>query len=296
METLEDIARRLANARDLGAIVSTMKAMAAVSIRQYERAVEALVDYNRTTELGLLVLLQQRTAVGELLDQRLGPKTGIIVFGTDQGMVGQFNEQIATTAVEQIAQLKLEPAQRPLLIVGRRVSSRLEDAGYLPNHIFDVPGSTAAINPAVQDLIGWIEQWRNQAKVERVLLFYNKLLSGAAYRPQRVQLWPIDLIQFEHLEGAAWPNHVLPLFTLEWNALFSALLRQYLFVTLFRAFAESLASENAARLVSMQVAERNVEERVAELQKQYHHQRQNAITSELLDIISGFELLADEDS
>ncbi|PVE33232.1 F0F1 ATP synthase subunit gamma, partial [Enterococcus faecalis] len=66
---------------------------------------------------------------------------------------------------------------------------------------------------------------------------------------------------------------------------------EHLFVSLFRAFAESLASENAARLVSMQAAERNIEERLDELHKLYHHQRQNAITSELLDIISGFELL-----
>jgi F-type H+-transporting ATPase subunit gamma len=294
METLETVRRRLDNARDLGSIVSTMKAMAAVSIRQYEKAVEALVDYNRTTELGLLVLWQQRTAVGDLLDQRLGPNTGIIVFGTDQGMVGQFNEQIATQVVGYIEQLDLAPGQRPLLTVGLRVSSRLEEAGYQPDHLLDVPGSTAAISPAVQDLIWQIEQWRNQEGVERVQLFYNKLLSGATYRPQRVQIWPIDLGQFEHLQGAAWPNRVLPMFTMEWQPLFSALLRQHLFVTLFRAFAESLASENAARLVSMQVAERNVQERVAELQRQYHQQRQNAITSELLDIISGFEVLTDE--
>jgi F-type H+-transporting ATPase subunit gamma len=294
METLQEIGRRLNNARDLGSIVRTMKAMAAVSIRQYEKAVEALTDYNRATELGLLVMLQRRTAVGELMDRRTGPQTGIIVFGTDQGMVGQFNEQIVTFVAGRLAELELPPENRPVLTVGVRLSTRLEDAGYPPDHVLDVPSSVAAISPAVQDLIWRIEAWRNRQGVARVLLFYNRLLSGAAYRPQQVQLWPIDLDQFEDLKGASWPNHVLPTHTMAWEPLFSALLRQHLFVTLFRAFAESLASENSARLVSMQAAERNIDERLAELQKQYHHQRQNAITSELLDIISGFEVLEEK--
>jgi F-type H+-transporting ATPase subunit gamma len=294
METLQEIGRRLNNARELGSIVRTMKAMAAVSIRQYEKAVEALAHYNRTTELGLVVLLQRRTAVGELMARRTGPETGVIVFGTDQGMVGQFNEQIVTFTAERLEELNLPPEKRPLVTVGVRLSTRLEDAGYPPGHVLDVPGSVGAISPAVQDLVWRIERWRHERGVERMLLFYNRLLSGAAYRSEQVQLWPIDLAQFEHLHDATWPNKVLPTHTMAWEPLFSALLRQHLFVTLFRAFAESLASENSARLVSMQAAERNIDERVAELQKQYHHQRQNAITSELLDIISGFEVLEEK--
>jgi F-type H+-transporting ATPase subunit gamma len=87
---------------------------------------------------------------------------------------------------------------------------------------------------------------------------------------------------------------MLPLFTMDWMTLFSALIRQYLFVFLFRAFAESLASENASRLASMQGAERNIHSQLSELTMQYHQQRQMAITEELLDIVSGFEALERE--
>ena len=69
------------------------------------------------------------------------------------------------------------------------------------------------------------------------------------------------------------------------------LIREYLFVTLFRAFAESLASENAARLASMQIAERNIEDRLKELSSEFSQSRQSMITSELLDIVSAFEAL-----
>ena len=78
---------------------------------------------------------------------------------------------------------------------------------------------------------------------------------------------------------------------MEWENLFRALIGEYLFVSIYRAFANSLASENASRLAAMQSAEKNIEERLEELFMQFHRQRQMTITEELLDIVSGFEAL-----
>jgi F-type H+-transporting ATPase subunit gamma len=69
------------------------------------------------------------------------------------------------------------------------------------------------------------------------------------------------------------------------------LIREYFFVALYWAFAESLTSENASRLASMQAAEKNIEERLGELNAQFHHERQRSITEELLDIVAGSEAL-----
>lgn len=73
--------------------------------------------------------------------------------------------------------------------------------------------------------------------------------------------------------------------------LFTALIQQYLFVAIYRACAESLASEHASRLAAMQGAERNIEERLDELTREFHHQRQTTITEELLDIVAGVTAL-----
>ena len=70
-----------------------------------------------------------------------------------------------------------------------------------------------------------------------------------------------------------------------------ALIGQHLFVSLYQALAESLASENAARLGAMQAAENNIEERLQDLHLQYNQLRQSTITEELLDIVAGFEVL-----
>lgn len=299
METIEDIRRRIRNASDLHAIVRTMRALAMTSIRQYERAVESLADYYRTTELGLNVVLttavRERYALPPASRKPLADQgTGILVFGSDQSMCGQFNEQIATYAAQKLARLNIPTHNLYVIAVGARVVPPLDEQGIKVLDLFPVPGSVDGITPMVQEILLRSDQWQNPATqpiVEQVFLFYNQLQSTIAYRPRMQRLLPINLKQLRHLEKQPWPSPVLPTFSMEWQPLFSALLREHLFVSLFRAFAESLASENAARLVSMQAAERNIEERLDELNKLYHHQRQNAITSELMDIISGFEML-----
>jgi F-type H+-transporting ATPase subunit gamma len=79
------------------------------------------------------------------------------------------------------------------------------------------------------------------------------------------------------------------------TAALRALIREYLFVSLFRACAESLASENASRLAAMQRADKNIDELLEELNRTFHRLRQSSIDEELFDVISGFEALTAEE-
>ncbi|HYA15950.1 MAG TPA: F0F1 ATP synthase subunit gamma, partial [Bryobacteraceae bacterium] len=114
---------------------------------------------------------------------------------------------------------------------------------------------------------------------------------GAWYRVRGVQLLPMNEEWINSLRARPWPSKVVPMFRMNEARLFQWLIREYLFVSLFRAFAESLASENASRLASMQVAERNIEERLHTLTTESRQLRQTTITDELLDIISSYEAL-----
>lgn len=299
METLESIRRRMETATELYGIVRTMRALAMTSIRQYERAVESLADYNRATELGLHVVLSRaaQEGAGQSSEQRAPislRRTGVIVLGTDQGMCGQFNEQIAAFAQERLDALAIRPDKRFVVAVGDRVAALLEERGQPLRQIQAVPTSVAAITSAVQDLL---VRYSGQALaldgtgLDQVFLFHHRMISTLAYRPHFVRLLPINFRHLAALQEDRWPASTLPTFSLEPEALLSALLGQHLFAVLFRAYAESLASENAARLVAMQTAEHNIEDRLAELTGHYHRQRQNNITGELLDIVSGFEAL-----
>lgn len=291
MQTIESLKRQIKSATDLHSVVKTMKALAAVSIRQYEKAVESLAEYNRTVEMGFQILLKQKPQTVSMAQPVLNGRLGAVVFGSDQGMVGQFNEVIARYAVSEMDKLRIGEENRALLAVGLRVFARLEEAGHPVEDHISLPDSLAAITPIVQEMVLRIEAWRSGREIDQFVLFYNKPLSGASYRSHTLHLLPMNVEWFQGLEYKSWPSRILPVFTMEWDGLFSSLIREYLFVSLYRAFAESLASENASRLASMQVAERNIEDRLADLNAQFHQQRQSSIDEELFDLVTGFEAL-----
>jgi F-type H+-transporting ATPase subunit gamma len=80
----------------------------------------------------------------------------------------------------------------------------------------------------------------------------------------------------------------------ETTATLRALIREYLFISLFRACAESLSSENASRLAAMQRADKNIDDLLEDLNGAFHRLRQSGIDEELFDVISGFEALSVE--
>lgn len=294
METIEALRRRIKSAQDLYSVVRTMKALAAVTIRQYEKAVESLSEYSRTVELGFQVVMKQKPPGAALVQPALNDRLGAVVFGSDQGMVGQFNEVIVRHALGELRKRQVGAENISLLAVGGRVLSHFEETGQRLEELITLPGSVAAVTPVVRRVVLKIESWRLQRGIDNILLFFNSPASAASYRPRTLQLLPVDMAWFKDLAGKPWPCRTLPFFTMEWDRLFSLLVREYLFVWLYRAFAESLASENASRLASMQVAERNIENRLNELHGQYHQQRQNSIDAELFDLVSGFEALSAE--
>lgn len=291
METLEQLQSRVTSFQDLQSIVKTMKALSAVSIRQYEQAEQSLADYYRTIELGLhIVIRAMEGPVSPMHDKDQG-SLAAIVFGSDHGLCGRFNEDIANRVLEDMQATSIGPDQRRVLAVGSRAAAHLEYAGQPIEENFLTPGSAARITATVQQILLKIDEWQAERGMQSVHLFYNRPLSRGGYRPTQIQLLPLDLDYFYRLGEQQWPFRTLPTFTMEPQQLFSSLLRQYIFVSIFRACAESLASEHASRLAAMQAAEKNLEERLDEVTGQYRRLRQDAITSELLDVVAGFEAL-----
>ena len=292
-QTLESMRRRIESAEDLYSVVRVMKALAAASIRHYERAVESLSEYNRTIEAGLQVVLQNRPEA-IAAEPPSDPHRAVIVFGSDQGMCGSFNEQVATFAL-QLDALSGPPDDRTVLVVGSRVVGRLEDAGCAVGGQFPLPSTVSGITSAVNDVLLKVEELRVQKGIDQFFLVHHRPSSHTGSSPSKLQLLPIDGDWLKSLATRDWVSRSVPTFSMDWRRLFSALIRQYLFVALYRAFAESLASENASRLASMQAAEKNIQNHLSELETDYHQGRQKSITEELLDIVAGFETLTKEE-
>jgi F-type H+-transporting ATPase subunit gamma len=294
VETLSDLKRKMERARELRSVVKTMKTLAAVHIRRYERAVESLSVYNRTVESALGVALRGRPPEIPLPSPTPGGEPlAAVVFGSQQGLSGQFNEAIAEHAVARMEELQPHARDRAVLAMGGFVVPRLRARGQPVEEALRIPSAVRTIADAVQEILIRVRGWYEERGIGRVLVFYHVHLSGASYRPRGVQLLPPDPGWLRRLSGSEWKSRSLPTFTMDWRDLFASLVREYLFVSLYRAAAESLASENASRLRAMQAAEKNIEERLGELDALYHHERQSAITAELLDIAGGFVALTE---
>ena len=101
-DTTTSLRRKISRAGDLQSVVRTMKALAASSISQYEQSARALADYYRTVELGLSICIR-KSVPAELMTADTGRTdeitVGAVVFGSDQGLVGQFNDVVADFAV-----------------------------------------------------------------------------------------------------------------------------------------------------------------------------------------------------
>ncbi len=291
--SLEALQKQIKSGHDLSSIVRTMKALAASSVLQYEKAVESLNDYYSTVEMGLSVVLASRQEQITLPSSANDGSVLLVIFGSDHGLAGRFNEQIVHFALEEYWSNGEDtgfPQKSMIACVGEQAYSRVRSGGYQVEENFHVPASIHAITAAVQSLLERIETWREQDGVQRVLLLYNRPLSGASYESHAETLLPVDLSSVLQ-RRMEWQSRSLPTYTMPAPQLLSALLRQYFFVSLYRAFAFSLAAENASRLAAMQAAEKNINERLDELISHYQQARQTAITEELLDIISGFKAL-----
>jgi F-type H+-transporting ATPase subunit gamma len=159
-------------------------------------------------------------------------------------------------------------------------------AGILP-----VPSSVNAITGLVGQILIEVAAAREQGDVAEVYLFHNCPKSGSVYEPIDKRLLPLDLAWQKQRATASWPTKLPPEVIQGAESPLRAFIREHLFVLLFQACAESLASENASRLAAMQRAEKNIDGIMDDMNLKLHRIRQESIDEELFDVISGFDAL-----
>ena len=288
-DTLASLRRKLNAAEQLGAVVRAMKAVAASSIGQYEKAVDALGQYQRSVELGLGLCLRGEQGVAATPAATRDPPVGVLVFGSDQGLVGRFNEVVGSFALQALRNLA---GPKTVWAVGERVCSCLEEAGLAITKRFAVPGSVTAITALVTEIQIEIERYTARERYSEVHVFHNSPQAAAHYDAAGQRLLPLDAAWHDRLTKIPWPNAQLAEVLGGRTASLAALVHEQLFISLYRACAESLASENASRLEAMQRAEKNIESVRDDLGCSLNRLRQSSIDEELFDVVAGFNALA----
>ena len=295
MPQLEQLHSRLRLLEDLQVVVRTMKAMAQVAVRRYESVRGSLQAYAGNVDLALHAFLQDRrfresAGLPPFLAAAAVPagRVGVILFGSDHGLCGSFNERI-------LERHRSMPCRRHA-VVGLRLAALLTATGEAEERSFRLPLAVDGVTRLIQDLMLLIEEWRfGPEPADRILLVHHRVVGAARSELVERQLLPLEQVRLHRLWEQPWDSPARPMLFGDEGELFRTIVREILTVSLHRAVIESLASEHAARLAAMHAAERNLEERLADLTLAYRQERQNAITSELLDVVAGFEALRKEE-
>ncbi|MFO7544081.1 MAG: F0F1 ATP synthase subunit gamma, partial [Trueperaceae bacterium] len=212
MSGTEAIARRVASAETLQSVVTTMKTLASVRIGQYRRSVAAARAADETLELALRAALMLSP---ELVPTRtVEPGAlALVVFGSDRGLCGAFNERVT----RQAAALGTADAgeRTVVLAVGRRAHSRLRARGVQVDAVVPVPGNLESIDVAVMRVLDHVDAWRDEARFEQLVLVHARPVSGTEYTPDTVQLLPFDVAWLRSLRARPWPSRRLPMAVLD---------------------------------------------------------------------------------
>ena len=167
MLSVEGLKNKIKSAEDLHAIVKTMKTLAAVNIHHYEKAVESISEYYQTIEMGLQVVLRKGPA--GLMEKRAGESGGLcaVVFGSDQGLCGGFNNHIVTHALNVMNEYEAGRERRMLICIGSRANILLEEAGHPVEVSYSVPGSLAGVPSMMQQIVMNVHDWQKKRNISR---------------------------------------------------------------------------------------------------------------------------------
>lgn len=287
MMTLAAIESQIQTARNLSSIVGTMRTLAMVNIRRFERTTLNLRQYTRTIHLALHMTTRELPPNKWRLDNDPKHCGGVaVLIGSDQGLCGPFNDRIL-----KYGQALWSSPDWSLIVVGERLAQTLVASKAKISAVLNTPVSIEAITTQARELLYLIEEKRQAGACPRLEVMFNSYVSQLRYEESSVTLLPFSPRPFRNVPPDESPFRTIPQLDKEASVMLLDLLPQYFLSQLALALAESTASENAARLAAMEGANRNIDERLDDLMDQHRQRRQEEITTELADVLVGAEAL-----
>lgn len=290
-QTLERLNHRIQTMGSIRGIVSTMKTMSAINALPYEQAAQAIEAYHDTVLQGFHAFVQCNGPIPAGADRVA--EVLVIAFGSDHGLCGNYNEIVA----EEVLRVTYSTPAHRLISVGAQMEDALVGQGLTPITTL-LPAATAEglgrLSGRLITLLDTLHGFDTSSGAAVTLVHMQRGEHGLQY-PVATRLLPLDPQMLDDLAHKPWHSHSLPQFHLPPDRLLAALIRSYLFARLFRSAAEAMVTENAARLARMQQAEQSIDDQLEALTTEMRSVRQSEITTELLDVIIGFEALKARD-
>lgn len=292
MASLESLQKRIKTTGDLRSIVSTMKALSAVSIVQYDAAIKSLLDYGKTIDLGMLALIKH--GVVQVPVKRQMPKEKMkalaIVIGSDTGMVGRINRDTVALCDKMLKRKGFLPENITYIPIGRQIIGLTSSGNRKILAQYPISNSVKSIGITASHVLMQIDKLTHTRSVTHVFLFYARK-RGSYIHSHTTLLFPMGDEWLESLKEKKWQGRSFPKYSMQPDSLFSSLVREKMMMTVSTALTDALSAEHHMRLMTMQAAEKNIDDNLEKMNLEYQQMRQENITTELLDVVSGAEAL-----
>jgi len=289
--TIEALKKRIKTTEDLRGVVSTMKSLSSVSILQYEQANAALEKYRRNLKDAFHALVLCKGLPFFASRGHAKPRYLQILIGSDNGMVGKFNREILEQVKTAAEQQNIPISEILFIVIGKRLVMLSEQKGLNLFAKYASSNSVKTVNAIAETLIIKLNEAIVGRHITNVGIWYHRRRSGKNVQVEHREIIPFDTAAFRQLKNKPWETNNLPMIPLEKEKLFSALVNEYLTIDMMRRLNSSLAAEHYTRMTNMQNAEKNIDETLNKMNLSFQQQRQEDITSELIDVVSGASAL-----
>ena len=287
MANLKDIRNRIKSVTSIQQVTKAMKMVAAAKMRRAQENMEQARPYTqRLSEmLDSLILEIDRNMLPELQTRETIQRKLFVVITADRGMAAAFNTNVTKVAQKAIDEFGKDNAD--LICIGKKGISFLKNRNY--NIVTDYLDFWNGLNyqHAIDMGKNIITRFVDD-EVDQVQVIYNKFINVGRQEVQNETFLPLE---YEPSEDAP-PVASDRIFEPSKDDVVKALVPRYLNTKVWQYLLESFAAEQAARMVAMENATTNAQDMIKDLKLQFNKARQTAITTEMLEIVSGAEALS----
>jgi F-type H+-transporting ATPase subunit gamma len=285
MANLRDIKRRVSSVRSTQKITRAMKMVAAAKLRRAQEAIVRARPYaHRMRDLvGALAARAENGAHPLLRKPADAKRVDIVVITGDRGLCGAFNTNVVNEALRS-AREQFADDDVVYTAVGRKGRDLVQRRGCTLRSSFTEVQDRDSMD-AARDIIEDLASAFAGGEIREVYCIYNEFRSAISQRVVLERLLPFETLSED--EGASLDYVYEP----DAESLFDRLLMRHMNVQMQRVLLESAASEQGARMTAMDSATNNAGDMISELTLQYNRARQDAITKELIEVVSGAEAL-----
>ena len=282
---LREIRDRIASVKSTQKITSAMKLVSSAKLRRAQSAIEGMLPYSDRLNALLASFLQGSKGVDTpYAAVRHCRKVVLVAVSSNTGLCGTFNANMANALRDAVRSHEADGAQVEIYAVGKKIFDAAKKLGYTPGEELMSQAAAPQYSDVAKVVRALMERFA-LGDVDRVEVVHPHFRSAAKQEPVCDVLMPIDLSCINCEASPVTGFIVEP----SRDELLSALVPKVIEVRLFTALLDSVAAEHAARVLAMQVATDNATDLISELTLEYNKGRQQAITNELLDIVTGSE-------